>query len=76
MDSGAAGLHTLTCREQYALQSLLVRATADGGGSGDRGVLELLVAAAPMSALPAAAALHRVGGTVHRRLNAHVPDVS
>jgi len=52
--------------EQAPLRDLLVAATAGDGG---RTTLERLVGAAPIHALPAAALLHRVSGSVRRGLD-------
>ena len=67
---------SLTRRQRAALRALLIRATAAAGRACDRGALNRLVQAAPIEVLPAAAALHRVGGTVLRGLDgvADVPD--
>jgi hypothetical protein len=51
-----------------ALRDLLLAATAAAGRDADERALADLVAAAPISALPAAAALHRVSGCVHESL--------
>jgi Uncharacterised nucleotidyltransferase len=76
MNSAAAGLGTLTHRERTALRELLIRATAAAGHGSDEGELEQLVRVAPIDGLPAAAAMHRVAGTVRRALDrvAGVPD--
>jgi hypothetical protein len=65
----------LTRRHRAALRALLIGATAAAGRTSDRSPLRHLVVAAPIDALPAAAALHRVGGTVLRGLDgvAEVP---
>jgi hypothetical protein len=59
----------LTRRQRAALRALLIGATAAARGASDRGALRHLVVAAPIEVLPAAAALHRVGGTVLRGLD-------
>jgi hypothetical protein len=69
MDGNAGVLDTLTRGERVALRAVLVRATAAAGRHRDDGELAGLVAAAPIERLPAAAALHRVGGTVLRGLD-------
>jgi hypothetical protein len=61
-------LDSLSRPERRALLRLLIRATAAAGGPPDPR-LEPLVAAAPMHALPAAAAMHRVSGSVRRALD-------
>lgn len=63
---GATSLGDLDRRERTALRSLLVKATAEAGRAGDRAQLEQLVSDAPIDALPQAAALHRVSGSVLR----------
>jgi hypothetical protein len=60
-------LDQLTGPERGALRRLLIEATAVADRSGPNR-LEQLVAVAPVSALPAAAALHRVNGSVRRSL--------
>ncbi len=76
MKGGAAALDTLTRAERSALRALLIRATAAAGRADARAELRPLVEAAPIQALPAAAGLHRVAGTVLRGLNdvTGVPD--
>jgi hypothetical protein len=76
MKAAAAGLDTLTRREQTTLRELLIRATTAAGPTSAVGELERLVRAAPLAGLPAAAAMHRVAGTVQRGLNGvgGVPD--
>jgi hypothetical protein len=69
MTGGTAGLDTLTRAERIALRALLIRATAAAGRADARDELEPLVEAAPTHALPAAAGLHRVAGTVLRGLD-------
>jgi hypothetical protein len=69
MDRDAGGLEALTRGERAALRAVLVRATAAAGRGRDGAELDRLTAAAPMQQLPAAAALHRVGGTVLRGLD-------
>jgi hypothetical protein len=64
----------LTRRQRAALRALLIGATAAAGRAPDRGALNRMVLAAPIERLPAAAALHRVGGTVLRGLDG-VADV-
>ena len=64
MDGDAGVLDTLTPGERAALRAVLVRATAAAGRHRDDAELAGLIAAAPVERLPAAAALHRVGGTV------------
>jgi hypothetical protein len=64
-----AELDALTRHERAALRDLLVRATAVAGRDHDPDDLERLVAAAPIDALPAAAMMHRVAGTVLRGLD-------
>jgi hypothetical protein len=61
-------LDTLSRHERSALRELLVRAVTVADWSTDGG-LAPLVAAAPVHALPAAAALHRVSGSVRRALD-------
>jgi hypothetical protein len=62
--------------ERDALRELLIRTVAVAGRPSDEDALARVVDAAPVNALPAAAALHRVGGTVLRGLNGvdGVPD--
>jgi Uncharacterised nucleotidyltransferase len=69
MDRATAGLDNLTRAEQLALRGLLIRATASAGRSVPRDELAVLCTRAPIAALPAAAALHRVAGTVMRGLD-------
>jgi hypothetical protein len=69
MNQAAAGLDRLTRRGADALRALLVEATAVAGRPRRDGELERLVGAAPVEVLPAAAALHRVAGTVLRGLD-------
>jgi hypothetical protein len=63
-------------RERAALRSVLIAATAAAGRRETPAELAALVAEAPITALPAAASLHRVGGSVLRGLEgvAGVPD--
>ena len=76
MNGGTTGLDTLTRADRAALRAVLIRATAAAGRTDARNELGPLVEAAPMHALPAAANLHRVSGTVLRGLEgvAGVPD--
>ncbi|HEX2782460.1 MAG TPA: nucleotidyltransferase family protein [Ilumatobacteraceae bacterium] len=76
MNGGTVGLDTLTRAERTALRAVLIRATAAAGRADARDELRPLVDAAPMHALPAAAGLHRVAGTVLRGLDGvtGVPD--
>jgi hypothetical protein len=69
------GLEALTRHERDALRTLLILATAAAGGSNRTDELTRLANAAPIAALPAAAAMHRVSGTVLRGLDGveHVP---
>jgi Uncharacterised nucleotidyltransferase len=69
MIGGTVGLDTLTRAERIALRALLIRATAAAGRADARAELGQLVAAAPTAALPAAAGMHRVAGTVLRGLD-------
>jgi hypothetical protein len=69
MTRGTGGLEALTRHERDALRRLLIRATAVAGRSNAIGELSRLTAAAPIAALPAVAALHRVSGTVLRGLD-------
>jgi hypothetical protein len=69
MTPGTGGLESLTRHERYALRDLLIRATASAERSGATDELSRLTAAAPVDALPPAAALHRVSGTVLRGLD-------
>jgi hypothetical protein len=69
MVRSAAGLDSLTRHERSSLRALLLRATAAAGGRRVDGELEQLVHAAPVESLPAAAGLHRLGGTVLRGLD-------
>jgi Uncharacterised nucleotidyltransferase len=69
MTRGTGGLETLTRHERDALRKLLIRATSVAGCSKEFDELSPLTAAAPITALPAAAALHRVSGTVLRGLD-------
>jgi hypothetical protein len=62
-------LDALTRPERRALRDVLVRSTAVAGRLPRDDRLAVAVRTAPMSALPAAAALHRVGGTVLRGLD-------
>jgi Uncharacterised nucleotidyltransferase len=64
MDSSVAPLDALTRPQRHALRDLLVAATAQAGNPPGGRDLDALVAGAPIAALPAAAALHRVSGTV------------
>lgn len=68
MNGGIAGLATLTRRQRLALRDLLIRATAAAGRDCFSDGLDELVRAAPIAALPAAAELHRISGTVLRGL--------
>ena len=67
--SRTPGLDTITGRERRALRALLIGATAAASHPDRRDGLAELVAAAPIDALPEAAALHRVAGTVLRGLD-------
>jgi hypothetical protein len=71
-----ATLSSLSRSERGALLAVLTGATAAAGRSAPAVDLETFVAQAPMAALPAAASLHRVGGSVLRGLDAvaGVPD--
>ncbi len=68
MTPPTVGLDTLTRAERRALRTLLVRATAaaDRPRTGDK--LAQLARDAPVRSLPAAAAVHRVSGSVLRGL--------
>jgi len=76
MGSGPAELDLLTRGQRNDLRELLIRSTAIAGHPDDEPDRDLrrFVEAAPIDALPAAAALHRVGGTVLRGLQ-HVDGV-
>jgi hypothetical protein len=76
MDCSAAPLDALTRPQRHVLRDLLVAATAQAGNPPGGRDLAGLVMAAPIAALPAAAALHRVSGTVLRGLDGvdGVPD--
>jgi hypothetical protein len=65
--TGRTSLDALTGPERTALRRLLVRTTAVADRPRGDG-LDRLVSAAPVHALPAAAALHRVNGSVRRAL--------
>jgi hypothetical protein len=67
-------LGALTRHERHALRALLVAAVRASGQPDGRTDLAGLVAAAPVRALPAAAALHRVSGSVQRGIDG-VPGV-
>ena len=69
MDRDAGGLEALTRGERAALRAVLVRTTAAAGRRRSCAELARLAATAPMHQLPAAAELHRVGGTVLRGLD-------
>jgi hypothetical protein len=64
MDAVAVGLDGLTRAQRAALRTLLIRSTAAAGRAADPERIAAAVAAAPVAALPAAAALHRVSGCV------------
>lgn len=68
MERALATLAALNRAEHEALRTVLVRATAVAGRTSSGPELPELVAAAPIAALPSAAALHRVAGTVRRGL--------
>jgi hypothetical protein len=74
--NGATKLDELDRREQAALRSLLIEATAAAGREADRARLEQLARDAPIEALPQAAALHRVSGSVLRGIDGlrGIPD--
>ena len=79
MDSSAPLLDALRRPQRWALRLALIKATAVAGNEvtdADRDELTGLVARAPIDALPEAAAMHRVSGTVLRGLEgiAGVPD--
>ena len=79
MDSSAPLLDALRRPQRWALRLALIKATAVAGNEvtdADRAELTSLVAGAPIEALPEAAAMHRVSGTVLRGLEgiAGVPD--
>src|SRR5262249_32649100 len=61
--------HEWRSGERQKLRALLIRATAAAGRRPDFGELERLVTAGPLAALPVAAGLHRVSGTVLRGLD-------
>jgi Uncharacterised nucleotidyltransferase len=69
-----APLAVLTRHERSAVRALLIRTLAAPGHAGSTDYLRHLISAAPMGALPAAAALHRVSGSVRRGLEG-VDDV-
>lgn len=69
MEGAVDRLDSLSRGEGAALRALLVRATAAAARGGDRAELANSVAAAPVAQLPAAARLHRIGGTVLRGLD-------
>jgi hypothetical protein len=62
-------LEALARPQRRALRTLLIKATAAAGWTPDGGALDPLVRAAPLGALPSAAALHRLSGTVLRGLD-------
>jgi putative nucleotidyltransferase-like protein len=64
MKFGTGGLDALTRNERLALRELLIGATAAAARPDLLDGLDRLAAAAPTEALPAAAGLHRVCGTV------------
>jgi Uncharacterised nucleotidyltransferase len=66
---GTVGLDSLGRSERAAVRVLLIRATAAAGRPSVNNEVAELVAAAPIGALPAAAGLHRVAGTVLRGLD-------
>ncbi len=79
MDSSAPLLDALRRPQRWALRLLLIKAAAVAGNpvtDADRDELASLVARAPVDALPEAAAMHRVSGTVLRGLDGipGVPD--
>lgn len=77
MDGGTSALlATLTRRERAALRSVMVGAAARADVGGDPSLLQAMVPAAPMPALPEAARLHRLPGVVLRGLDGveGVPD--
>ncbi len=79
MDSSAPLLDALRRPQRWALRLALIKATALAGNEvtdADRAELTSLLARAPIEALPEAAAMHRVSGTVLRGLEgiAGVPD--
>jgi hypothetical protein len=79
MDSSAPLLDALRRPQRWALRLLLIKATAVAGNvvtDADRDELASLAAGAPVPALPEAAAMHRVSGTVLRGLEgiAGIPD--
>jgi hypothetical protein len=61
-------LARLSRPERAALRALLIRSVAAAGSAGDKEQLSDLVRTAPIEALPAAAELHRVAGSVLRGL--------
>jgi hypothetical protein len=69
MTRATVGLDSLGRSERDALRALLIRATAAAGRPSVNQELAGLAAAAPIGALPAAAGLHRVAGTVLRGLD-------
>src|SRR4029079_9305367 len=79
MDSSAPLLDSLRRPQRWALRLVLITAAAVAGSpvtDADRDELASLVARAPIDALPEAAAMHRVSGTVLRGLDGipGVPD--
>ena len=66
----------LSRREQSALRSLLIQATAASGRSVETAPLERLVRESPVEFLSAAAGLHRLAGSVLHGLDGveRVPD--
>jgi hypothetical protein len=64
----APELAELNRSERAALRALLIRSVAAAGRANDKERLGDLVRSAPISALPAAAELHRVAGSVLRGL--------
>jgi hypothetical protein len=64
MDRSGGGRPDSSRQQRAALRALLIGATASAGRRGDKAHLERLVEVAPIDALPAAAALHRVAGSV------------
>jgi hypothetical protein len=69
MTGATVELDALTHGERLALRALLIRATAAAGRPRAGGSLDELVEAAPIEALPAAAAVHRVTGSILRGLD-------
>ena len=79
MNSSAPLLDALRRPQRWALRLLLIKATAVAGNAvsdADRAELASLAAGAPVHALPEAAAMHRVSGTVLRGLDGipGIPD--